>query len=273
MKKIIFTFAIIFLLQTKAFPEFEMNLAVPFGLSFIFPHAEGQAGQMIQSKPHRIDYRDIKHIFLPHVGVLMQIGNNFDLKNKTGVTSISLLADLGYYLQPFGAAFKNTDGYNANVTEEAIFFNTLDFGTIIKINIYLPNMPKQIPFSIGFGGGLKIPFNATKYTCLYSNGEEVKETMSYEDIKETFEQHLIPYIKLTYDTYYYVSDSIALTIGANMSYNFGMKYNTDKLNANGSTISTTLNLEKYAYSSSLDIGFTFGISFGRQNPRPNKYAL
>jgi len=49
----------------------------------------------------------------------------------------------------------------------------------------------------------------------------------------------------------------SVTLGLYMSYNFGMPYDTEKLNTKGSTTCVTLNLEKYG-SSSLDIGTTFG---------------
>ena len=45
----------------------------------------------------------------------------------------------------------------------------------------------------------------------------------------------MPYVKLTYDTYFYVSKKVALIFGAYMSYDFGMKYDTEKLNADASS--------------------------------------
>ena len=86
----------------------------------------------------------------------------------------------------------------------------------------------------------------------------------------------MPYVKLTYDTYFYVSKKVSLTIGAYMSYNFGMQYDTEKINADADLPPSIfdpnqVNLTEYGYTS-FDIGLTFGISFGRPDPRPKKEA-
>ena len=88
-------------------------------------------------------------------------------------------------------------------------------------------------------------------------------------IKKTFKDPFVPYIKLTVDTYFYVSESVALTVGVYTSYNFGMEYETDKLNAESSTTAYPLKLKKYGYSS-FDIGIALGTYFGRPNPIPKK---
>ena len=256
------------MIQAKAYPEFEVSLTAPIGVNFIFPYASGETGKVIQEKHHSIDYSDIENSFLPNLGLLMQIGGSFDLKNETGITSISLLADLGYYLQSFGSTFENRYDDNLGITEEAIFFDTLDLGTTIKINIEMPNMSRQKPFSVGLGGGVRIPFSATKYTLL-PNGEKIKEELSHLDIKEIFKNAYMPYIKLTVDTYFYVSESFALTVGLYTSYSFGIQYDIDKLNAINSTTAYPLKLTKYGYSS-YDIGISLGAYFGRPNPKLNK---
>ena len=101
MKKIILIFTLALVIQTKAFTQFEMNITVPFGASFILPYADGADDGMVQLKPYNIDYRNIETAINLNIGVLMQIGGSFDLSNETGVTSISLLADIGYYLKSF----------------------------------------------------------------------------------------------------------------------------------------------------------------------------
>jgi len=274
-KKIVLTFAIIFILQNKAFTQFEINLTIPIGASILFPYAEGATSRsMVQSQPYTVDYRNIEPAFNLNAGVLMQIGGSFDLKNETGITSISLLADLGYYLETFGAVFGETD-FPAMVKEDIIYLHTLNIGIMPKINFYFPS--QTIPFSIGLGGGVKIPFSGTRYLNMISS-KDIEENMSYKDIKETFEYPFIPYIKFTMDNYFYVSDSVAITFGLYLSYDFPMKYDVDKINFE-SSIGTVLpmghdllNLTEYG-SSSFDVGITFGISFGRPDPRPKKEVL
>ena len=275
MKKIVLTFALALVMQTKAFTQFEINITVPFGASFIIPYAEGSDDGMVQVRPYSIDYRGIEPAINLNIGVLMQIGGGFDLGNETGVTSISLLADLGYYLKSFGAAFKKADNVNLfpiDVKEEVIYLHTLNLGIIPKINISIPNLT---PFSIGLGGGVKIPLSGTRYVTMYSRKvDDIEEKMSYKDIKETFEYPFIPYIKLTMDSSFYVSKSIALVYGVYFSYDFPMKYDVDKVNAknNYTPVMPVLKLTEYG-SSSFDVGVMFGISFGRPDPRPKKEAL
>jgi len=262
MKKIILTFTLAFLIQTKAFTQIEMSLTVPIGMSFFYPYAEGT--KFYQTQPYLIYYGSIYDGINYNVGVLMQVGHRFDLKNETGVTSISLLADIGYSQEIFGVLYYNSA--KNYITAEATSLHTLNLGIIPKVNFYFPKM--KIPFSVGFGGGVKIPLSGTRY-LLENSDKKITEDLSYIDIKETFLHPFIPYVKLTIDTYYYVSDNIALTVGLYTSYNFGMKYDTEKLNAEGSSAlypNNPLELTVYGYTS-YDIGFTFGISFGRPNPK------
>jgi len=281
MKKIIFTFAIIFILQNKAFTQFEINLTIPLGVSILFPYAEGATSRsMIQTRPYTVDYRGIEPAFNINVGVLMQIGGSFDLKNETGITSISLLADLGYYLETFGAAFGKTDyiGSPSSTKEDLIYLHTLNLGIMPKMNFYFPNIT---PFSVGFGGGIKIPFSGTRYVTRRSLGRDdydIKEKMSYQDIKETFLHSFIPYIKLTMDSSFYVSKSVALIYGVYLSYDFPMKYDVDKINSENAPDGQVtvlpmghdlLKLTKYG-SSSFDVGITLGVYFGRPDPKPKE---
>ena len=267
-KRIIFTLAIIFILQSKAFTQFEMHLTVPIGATLLYPYTEGT--KFMQTKPYFINYRSPDDDTTSYnVGVLMQVGHRFDLKYETGVTSISLLADIGYFQELIGMIYTYGISGEDYVYVESTKFQTLNLGIIPKVNLYFPKM--KIPLSIGFGGGVKIPLSGTRY-LLKNSGEEIIEDLSYQDIKEIFLHPFMPYVKLTVDTYYYVSDSIALTIGLYGSYNFGMKYDIEKLNAEGSSEDfplQPLELTEYGYSS-FDIGLTFGISFGRPNPKLKK---
>ena len=193
MKKIILTFAIIFLLQSKAFPNFEMNLTVPIGATLLYPYTDGT--KFMQTKPYFINYRSPDDDTTSYnVGVLMQVGHRFDLKYKTGVTSISLLADIGYFQELIGMIYTYGISGEDYVYIESTKFQTLNLGLIPKLNFWLPNM--KIPFSVGFGGGVKIPFSGTRYIATVER-DEFEEDLSYQDIKKTFEYPFIPYIKLT----------------------------------------------------------------------------
>ena len=273
-KKIVLTFALALVMQVKAFPNFEMNLILPIGMSYIFANVEGP--QLAQHDSYHIDYESMnKQSFGVNAGVLMQIGTRLDLKKEVGLISISVLAEIGYSLESLGATFGNTDAFKTilnpygsdYVTKDMTEFHTLNLGIIPKLNFWLPNM--KIPFSVGFGGGVKIPFSGTRYIST-AWGDEIEEDLSYQDIKKTFEYPFIPYIKVTYDVYFYPSESIVFTLGSYLSYDFGMKYDIDKLNPPYFPIyPPVLQLTEYGYSS-LTIGISFGVSFGRPDPRPKE---
>jgi len=271
MKKIALIFTLALVMQAKAFPEFEVSFTVPLGIGATMENLEG--GPFLQRKPYIINYEDIGGALTLNTGVLMQIGNNFDLKYETGLTSISLLADIGYSFEEIGVIYKKSYYFSNEdyVIYDSTSFHTLNLGIIPKLHFYFPSA--KIPFSVGFGGGVKIPLSGTRYLTKES-GNQVREDLSYLDIKEIFMYPFMPYVKLTYDTYFYVSKSVALTLGAYMSYNFGMEYNIDKIHADaapplGNIYGQQVNLTEYGYSS-FDIGITFGISFGRPDPRPKK---
>jgi len=270
-KKIALIFTLALMMQAKAFPEFEVSFTVPLGASFINTSLEGNT--FIQRKPYLINYEDLMGALTFNTGVLMQIGNNFDLKNETGLTSISLLADIGYSFEEIGVIYEKSYYFSNEdyVVYDSTSFHTLNLGIIPKLHFYLPSA--KFPFSVGFGGGVKIPLSGKRYLTKES-GNQVQEDLSYLDIKEIFIYPFMPYVKLTYDTYFYVSKSVALTLGAYMSYNFGMEYDTDKINTDaapppGTIYGQQVNLTEYGYSS-FDIGITFGISFGRPDPRPKE---
>ena len=275
MKKIAFTFAIIFMLQSKAFPEFEINLTIPIGVSYILPYAEGPA--MSQLRPYEIDYAGIEPIPALSFDVLMQIGNSFDLKYEVGLTSISLLANIGYSLESSGATFKdmNASFVTDRVYAKLILLNTINLGIIPKLNFYFPSL--KIPFSVGLGGGVKIPFSGTRYLNKVS-GQDIEEDLEHQDMRLTFINPIVPYVKLTYDTYFYMNDSVAFTFGTYIAYDFDMQYDTHKINSDGSIPPTTnafhtrFELTEYGYSS-FDIGLTFGVYFGRGKPKLKKEVL
>jgi len=270
MKKIVLMFTLALIMQAKVYPEFEINFTVPMGVGFVLPNVEGT--QLKQDFPHSINYEHLDENGVGiSTGVFMQIGNNFKIKNKVGLTSISLLADIGYSLEAFLILFDEPYySYNNNVIEDMTLLNTINLGVIPKLNFYLPNL--KIPFSVGLGGGVKIPFSGKRYLSM-SSGKYIYEDLKYQDIRKSFEYPFIPYIKLTYDTYFYVSKKVAFTFGSYISYDFGMQYDTDKLNADSTPplhwMSKKLELTEYSYSS-LTIGFSFGISFGKSDPRPKE---
>ena len=99
------------MLQAKAFTQFEMSITVPLGVGSTMVNLEGSSAEsMLQQKPYIIDYANIKDAAGPNAEILMQVGNNFNLKNEVGLTGISLLADIGYYLESSGAMFEVSSG-------------------------------------------------------------------------------------------------------------------------------------------------------------------
>lgn len=247
MKKIIMI--LMFIVSSVAFPTFEIGIQVPIGISIGIPNVDiinkEWATPLYNTIEANIDYE---------IAVLMQIGCNYKLSNNV-LKSISVLLDLGYYRHPISTMYDN----NVN---ESIYFNSINIGIIPKLHFDR--------ISIGIGGGVMVPIDATVYN---SNGDSHALVLrndgkkyTYLQMKRIFKYPFMPYIKLTAEGYFYITKKSAFSVGSYILYNFGMEYELDKLNPNEYISSTDPKFKKYSFSS-VDIGVVLGFSFGRDNPK------
>lgn len=265
MKKITLLILItLFLFSSHVFAEFEIALNIPIALNLTLPYAKGKSkNNMIQYKPYPVSYGHIERGAFFNPAVLLQVGGSFNLQYDKGITSISVLADFGYFMYTYASKFdlNGDSGSNYNyAVNQNIYFHTVNVGILPKININLDN---RIPFSLGLGFGIKFPFKALRKTT-FLKGDKIKENITYQDIRKTYMYPFIPYLKLTLDAYFYVAEKTAITFGGYVGYNFGMQYDIEKLNREGRG-AMPMELTKYSFSS-FDIGIAVGIYFGRKRP-------
>ncbi|WP_295159041.1 hypothetical protein [uncultured Brachyspira sp.] len=244
--KIVLTIAfLLYSFTSVLFAEIDFNFIVPFGYNYTF------SDMKITSQASYVSLITSKDSSYYEAGVQSQIGYNFHIKNSI-FKSISVMAEVGYQLSPMSTSYYN-NGYITN----NVLFHTLHIGLIQKFYV-LDNL------SLGIGGGIRIPFSAD----IIKNDENKAIVppfpindgkYDYNYIKSLFDSRVIPYIKLTLDSYIFFNDFTALLIGFYFTYNMDMKFNTDKLNS----YFPQENYHSYSYSS-VSFGINIGLSIGRK---------
>lgn len=153
-------------------------------------------------------------------GITAQLGYGSYFENGLG---FSILGEIGYAFNQFANYFPNR-GFKESVTTS---LHSLQLGLLPKFNIN--------NFSIGLGGGVKIPFSG--YILTYNEYSSSEYNYHYKDItfahiRDTYDKmFVIPYIKLTFDFYTpefdyetgELSDSSDAGIGLYLGYDFGPK--------------------------------------------------
>ncbi|MEI0487642.1 hypothetical protein R4K89_12235 [Brachyspira intermedia] len=201
-------FLLMLLMSTSVFAAggFEVALNVPFLLSVGIPI--GNSGEK----------RDVDVGF--NSGITAQLGYGAYYENGLG---FSVLGEIGYAFNQFANYYPNL-GNKTTIIES---FHSLQLGLLPKFNMN--------NFSIGLGGGVKIPFSG--YTLIYNELSSSERNYRYIDrdftyIKDTYNQmFVIPYIKLTFDFYTpdfdeesdTISECSDAGIGLYLGYDFGPK--------------------------------------------------
>lgn len=151
----------VFSMSAFAASGFEAILNVPLGVSLGLP-----AGKQ---------YKDQKEAGVGagfDSGITAQLGYMFQVKEGLGV---SVLGEIGYAYDTWAITSKGK-GYNGidYKAYSSSSYHSLQIGILPKININ--------QFSIGIGGGVKIPFSAYSYYKYESEGmkEEYKENYNYK---------------------------------------------------------------------------------------------
>ena len=240
----------------------DFNLSIPIGGNYNFLNGSINENNFTANPLLLIPISSLKSGLSFEIGVLAQLGYNFKLENSI-LKSTSTMIDFGYYLYPMSINYNQNVLGNENV-KSAITFHTINIGGIQKF--YLGNN-----FAIGLGGGVKIPMSFTfDHIDSKANNPIAHDNKGNRDyIKALYDSKVIPYIKLTLESFFFLTDNIALNIGMYVSYNIGMNYDVYKLNDEVSKANNVQYTEYYnkLNSSSLGVGFILGASFGRVNPK------
>ena len=265
MKKIILSFMMMLLVSVSAFAEsgFEANLTVPLGagigIQTFDPIKDKLTDEQIKSLKRETDAGF-------DFGVLAQVGYMIQVADGMG---ISILGEIGYSRDSFSTKYKRRNQTGASeytdnkyYTHETTTFDSIQIGLLPKFNMGA--------FSIGLGGGVKIPLAGTyTETTRIDRSEQGSENAPYaagsiykadlKNIKDGFNPTVIPYVKLTADYSIFLTEQFALNLGIYAGYDFGMnykKYTTDDIKLGNEKIANSYNI------SSFDIGAQIGLRFG-----------
>ncbi|WP_295158438.1 PorT family protein [uncultured Brachyspira sp.] len=187
---------------------FEVMLNIPIGLSLGMP-----AGKQYK------DDKDAKVGAGFDIGVSAQLGYMFSIKEGL---ALSILGEIGYAYDTWAILYKgktNTDKdyslYNSTS------YHSLQIGILPKININ--------QFSIGIGGGIKIPFSATQYSKYTSDRrtEKTKENYNFKELTAEYPARglglspaIIGYVKAAFDYSIFFTDNTAISIGLYLAHDF-----------------------------------------------------
>ena len=210
IKKFLLTIAMTMIFSISAFAAsgFEFILNVPFGLSVGFesvdlgmlPGADGITQRKIEDASPGVGF---------DIGVTAQLGYMFQVKDGFG---ISVLGELGYSHDTISGTYSKIEGGDGNSINwsgiKAIYtLEQFQIGLLPKFNIGA--------FSIGIGGGVKIPISAKERVKIDSLGIDEKSKFKPADAVQG-------YIKLTFDYSIFFGSKMALNIGAYLGYDFGL---------------------------------------------------
>lgn len=181
---------------------------------------------------------------------LFQIGYMRQVKEGFG---ISYLLELGYNFSSYTISGKSD--FNRIISDMFGVGNlgipndisiTLDF-TFYNIQIGLFPKFNFGNFSIGIGGGIKIPvIGEMSVTATAINVEETKK-LSRTDIADWFNPPIFGYVKTSLAYSFYLTEKVALDVGLYLSYDI-MQF----INEGG----------KDEYGGTLNTGIIFGVKFG-----------
>ena len=169
------------------------------------------------------------------ISYLLELGYNFSSYTISGKPDFNpIINDIFGLGNIIGNIFPN----DMSVALDFTFYN-IQVGLFPKFNFG--------NFSIGIGGGIKIPvIGEMSVTATAINVEETKK-LSRTDIVDIFNPPIFGYVKTSLAYSYYITDKIALDVGLYLSYDI-MQF----INEGG----------KDEYVGTLNTGIIFGVKFG-----------
>ena len=204
IKKFLLTMAMTMALGTSAFAAsgFEFILNVPFGLSVGFesidwgmlPNENGVTQRKIDDASPGIGF---------DIGVAAQLGYMFQVKDGFG---ISVLGELGYSHDTISGTYgklEGGDGISFSGIKAIYTLEQFQIGLLPKFNIGA--------FSIGIGGGVKIPISAKERVKIDDLGLDQKDKFKPADAVQG-------YVKLTFDYSLFFTDNLAMNFGLYLGY-------------------------------------------------------
>lgn len=229
---IIVSMTAVFSMSAFAASGFEFILNVPLGLSVGLPKIPAGAPKDFIKSGVGFD-----------AGVTAQLGYMIGVTDGLG---ISILGELGYAHDTF--AFSMDVGGMTGVSKMNISqsFESIQVGLLPKINIGA--------FSVGIGGGVKIPM-ASSFNVKYGNTDVGSFKLNMNDIGNMYSTALIGYIKGTFDYSIFFTDRIAMNVGLYLGYDFMPKTKAD------STLGSNSGLFGID-SGTFDVGLQLGLKFG-----------
>ena len=192
IKKFLLTMAMTMALGTSAFAA--------SGFEFLFQLAGGP-GVVIPNK----EAKDlgIKGSLSSDADISAQIGYMFQVKDGFG---ISVLGELGYSHDTISGTYSKIeggDGISFSGIKAIYTLEQFQIGLLPKFNIGA--------FSIGIGGGVKIPISAKERVKIDSLGIDEKSKFKPADAVQG-------YIKLTFDYSLFFTDNLAMNFGLYLGY-------------------------------------------------------
>ena len=169
------------------------------------------------------------------ISYLLELGYNFSSYTISGKPDFNpIINDIFGLGNIIGNIFPN----DMSVALDFTFYN-IQVGLFPKFNFG--------NFSIGIGGGIKIPvIGEMSVTATAINVEETQK-LSRTDIVDIFNPPIFGYVKTSLAYSYYITDKIALDVGLYLSYDI-MQF----INEGG----------KDEYVGTLNTGIIFGVKFG-----------
>ena len=179
---------------------FSVSAFAASGFEFLFQLAGGP-GVVIPNK----EAKDlgIKGSLSSDADISAQIGYMFQVKDGFG---ISVLGELGYSHDTISGTYSKIeggDGISFSGIKAIYTLEQFQIGLLPKFNIGA--------FSIGIGGGVKIPISAKERVKIDSLGIDEKSKFKPADAVQG-------YIKLTFDYSLFFTDNLAMNFGLYLGY-------------------------------------------------------
>ena len=227
---IVLIFSVIFAKESFASSGWQFGFNIPIGASFGFYKVSFSSDA---PQDYKDGYVRRKSSIGFDAGLTLQVGYLIG----DGEKGISLLADLGYSHDTFAISGNNTKEYYT--------FENMQIGILPKFH--------KGNYAVGFGIGIKIPFQLIHTSESYVNNVKSETTTKYsvDQMNNVFKDALITYVKFSFDYSFYLSSNIAILFGVYI----GGDFNLDARGAEKVYVENR-NL------SSLDIGLQLGIKLG-----------
>lgn len=278
-KKLFLVFSIFLIFSFTAFAKgsFEFILNGSIGLNISTPLSDGMKKTKFPFNSPYLEFGMDWGVGWLDAGVLAQLGYMFHIKEN--LFGISVLGELGYSRSNYDVVYANGisdimgDGIGLSGVYE-VLNHSLQIGLLPKFNIK--------NFSIGIGGGIKIPMLSIRSYYVRDKGSSSGVYYSiiddYENATppegeyrapnnnaENRKNYHIYYAKITFDySIFFAGYKAALNIGVYLEYDFLPKYEFPITSyytyATGDT--TEYKVEKLKNYGTFNIGVQFGFRFG-----------